>query len=170
MVEMEFGGGVGSNKWLEELASESNTIQAQEDFTVSRKIAGKIKVKLYMILWWFFINFSGFINSFELSSCVVSDMARRTGFREQYYTGTRRFYCVKEDCRQNQGETIYDFVMVFHQFLRIDQFVWALVLCGIRYYQFASWESSGVIRKIHMRKIGRRQGRSTWWKFDTIHD
>ena len=60
--------------------------------------------------------------------------------------------------------------VVFHQFLRIDQFVWALVLCGIRYYQFASWESSGVIRKIHMRKIGRRQGRSTWWKFDTIHD
>ena len=28
----------------------------------------------YMILWWFFINFSGLINSFELSSCVVSDI------------------------------------------------------------------------------------------------
>ena len=71
-------------------------------------------------------------------------MARRTGFREQYYTGTRRSECVKEDCRQNQGETNYVFVTVFHQFLRIDQFVWALVLCGIRYYQNASWDSSWV--------------------------
>ena len=61
-------------KWLEELASESNTIQAQEDISVSGKIAGNITVKLYMILGWFFINISGSINSFEFSSCVVSDI------------------------------------------------------------------------------------------------
>ena len=36
--------------WLEELASESNTIQAQEDINVSGTIAGNMKVKLYMRL------------------------------------------------------------------------------------------------------------------------
>ena len=39
-----------TSKWLEELASESNTIQAQEDISVSRKIAGNINVKLYIRL------------------------------------------------------------------------------------------------------------------------
>ena len=34
--------------WLEELASESNTIQAQEDISMSGKTAGKYQVKLYM--------------------------------------------------------------------------------------------------------------------------
>ena len=43
----------GHKTWLEELASESNTTQAQEDLSVSRKIAGKIKVKLFMNLWRF---------------------------------------------------------------------------------------------------------------------
>ena len=44
------------------------------DISVSGKIAGNIKVKLYMRLWWLFINISGLINSFELSSFVVSDI------------------------------------------------------------------------------------------------
>ena len=48
--------------------------------------------------------------------------------------------------------------MVFHQYLWIDQFVWALVFCGIRYYQFASMDCSGDIQKIHMRKIWMIQG------------
>ena len=51
--------------------------------------------------------------------------------------------------------------MVFHQYLWINVFVWALVLCGIRYYQSASWDCSGVIQKIHMRKIR--------WRKDQIH-
>ena len=33
-------------KWLEELGSESYTMQAQEDISVSGEIAGNIKVKL----------------------------------------------------------------------------------------------------------------------------
>ena len=37
-------------KWLEELASESNTIQAQEDISVSGKIAGKDQGKLCIYL------------------------------------------------------------------------------------------------------------------------
>ena len=49
--------------------------------------------------------------------------------------------------------------MVIHQYLWIDQFVWALVLCGIRYYQFATMDCSGAIQKIHMRKIRVGQGR-----------
>ena len=43
-------------------------------YSVSGKIAGTSKVKLYIRLWWLFINISGLINSFELSSCVVSDI------------------------------------------------------------------------------------------------
>ena len=37
-------------KLLEELVSQSNTIQAQEDISVSGKIASNIKVKLYVRL------------------------------------------------------------------------------------------------------------------------
>ena len=33
-------------------------------------------------------------------------MARRTCFREQYYTGTRKYICVRESCRQYEAETI----------------------------------------------------------------
>ena len=36
--------------WLEELASESNIIQAQEAITQPGKIAGKTRAKQYMIL------------------------------------------------------------------------------------------------------------------------
>ena len=67
----------------------------------------------------------------------------------------------REDSRQIPGETIYAFVMVIHQYLWIDQFVWALVVCGIRYYQSASMDCSGAIQKIHMRKIWMIQGQST---------
>ena len=49
-----------------------------------------------------------------LTRNVKDHMARRTCFREQYYTGTRRYISVMEDCRQYQGETMYMFVMVFH--------------------------------------------------------
>ena len=44
-------------------------------------------------------------------------MARRNCLREQYYTGTRRYICVREDCRQYEAETICKFVMVFHKWL-----------------------------------------------------
>ena len=36
--------------WLEELVSKSNTIQTQEDISVSGKIAGNIRVKLCIYL------------------------------------------------------------------------------------------------------------------------
>ena len=74
-------------------------------------------------------------------------MARRTCFREQYYADTRIYICVGEDCRQYEAETMCNFVMVFHEYLRIGQFVWALVLLGTRYYQSASVDCSGVIQK-----------------------
>ncbi len=60
--------------WLEELASESNTIQAQEDITQSGVTAGNDQVKLYVREGRFIINISGLLYSFELSSFVVSDM------------------------------------------------------------------------------------------------
>ena len=56
--------------WLEELASESNTIQAQEDISVSGKIAGNIRAKLYMRFGRFFIDISGSMCSFGLASFV----------------------------------------------------------------------------------------------------
>ena len=43
--------------------------------------------------------------------------------------------------------------MVFHQYLKLYVFVWARVFCGIRYYQSAPMDRSGVIQKIHIRKI-----------------
>ena len=63
-----------------------------------------------------------------------------------------KYICGREDCRQYQGETMCKFVMVFYQYLRIGQFVWARVLSGTRYYQSASMDCSGVIRKIHRRE------------------
>ena len=97
-------------------------------------------------------------------------MARRTCFKEQYYTDTRRYICVREDCRQYQAEIMYNFVMVFHQYLRIGQFVWARVLYGTRYYQSASLDCSGVIQKIHMRKIEVGQGLVHDGECDRFHD
>ena len=38
------------------------------------KIACQDSRKLYVIIWWFFIDFSGCINSFGFASFVVSDM------------------------------------------------------------------------------------------------
>ena len=60
--------------WLEELVSESNTIQTQEDISVSGKIAGNTKPKLCIYLVWFIGNISGSVSSFDLSSCVAQDI------------------------------------------------------------------------------------------------
>ena len=56
--------------WLEELASESNTIQAQEDISVSGVIAGKYPVKLCVVLGQLFVHISGLASSFGLVSFV----------------------------------------------------------------------------------------------------
>ena len=66
--------------------------------------------------------------------------------------------CVREDCRQYQGETIYSFEMVICRYLWIYVFVWALVFCEPRYDQSASIVCNGVTQKIHMRKIEVDQG------------
>ena len=63
-------------KWLEELASESNTIQAQEDIMWARVIVSNIRAKLYVNLRWLYDNISGLTNSFELSSFVNLDMVK----------------------------------------------------------------------------------------------
>ena len=85
-------------------------------------------------------------------------MARRTCVREQYYTGMRRYYCVRKDWTQCHAEKMYDFLTVFWQYLRIGQFVWARVLCGTRIGCRAAVECSGTIKKIHTRKIRWDQG------------
>ena len=59
-----------NSTWLEELASESNTIQAQEDITSPGKTAGTDPRKLYMTFDRFFIDISGSMYSFGLASCV----------------------------------------------------------------------------------------------------
>ena len=43
------------------------------DISVSGKITGNIKVKLYVLFWWLFINISRFISSFGLSLFVVQE-------------------------------------------------------------------------------------------------
>ena len=60
--------------------------------------------------------------------------------------------------------------MVIPKYLWIDQFVWVIVFCGIRYYQSASMDCSGVIQKIHMRKIRLVQGLVNMMKCDRFHD
>ena len=60
--------------WLEELASESNTIQAQDDIMPARVMAINIRAKLYINLRWLFDHISGLLCSFEMSSCVDLDM------------------------------------------------------------------------------------------------
>ena len=50
--------------------------------------------------------------------------------------------------------------MVFHQYLWINVFVWALVFCGIIYYQYASMDSSGVIQEIHTKDLVQTRSRA----------
>ena len=64
----------GFYTWLEEIASESNTIQAQEDIMSARVMVSNIRAKLYINLRWLFANISGLMCSFELASFVVLDV------------------------------------------------------------------------------------------------
>ena len=57
--------------WLEELVSESNTIQAQEGITQAGLSAGNNGVKLYGRFGRFFVRISGLISSFGLALFVV---------------------------------------------------------------------------------------------------
>ena len=59
--------------WLEELVSESNTIQAQEDITSPGKTAGSDPRKLCVRIRRFFIDISGWTSSFGLALFVVLD-------------------------------------------------------------------------------------------------
>ena len=63
-----------NSTWLEELASESNTIQAQEDIMSARVMASNIRLKLYIRLGWLFDRSSGLMCSFGLVSFVVQDI------------------------------------------------------------------------------------------------
>ena len=63
-----------NSTWLEELASESNTIQAQEDIMQARVMASNIRPKLYINLRWLFDHISGSMCSFELTSFVDLDI------------------------------------------------------------------------------------------------
>ena len=58
--------------WLDELVSESNTIQAQEDITQQGVIAGTDPVKLNVVLGWLLVHISGLLNSFGLASFVCT--------------------------------------------------------------------------------------------------
>ena len=85
-------------------------------------------------------------------------LARRFCFRQQYYTGTRRYYSARVECRQHWGETIYAFGSVFRPYLGINVLVWARAVCGSRYGHGASFGCNGVPRTIHTGKIGPPQG------------
>ena len=60
-----------------ELASESNTMQAQEDIMSARVMASNIRPKLYILLRWLFDHISGLMCSFEMGSFVDLDMVSR---------------------------------------------------------------------------------------------
>ena len=88
----------------------------------------------------------------------ILDMARRTCFREEYYTGMRRYYWDREYCRPRPKKTMCRIWSVFHWYLWIDQFVWARSVCGTRISCPASVDPSGATGKIYMRKIRWGQG------------
>ena len=56
----------GFHTWLEELASESNTIQAQGKYYSAGKIGASDPVKLCVGFGWFFIDIFGLMCSFGL--------------------------------------------------------------------------------------------------------
>ena len=60
--------------WLEELASESNTIQTQGKYYSAGKIGASDPVKLCIRFGRFFIDNFGFTSSFGLGSFVKRDM------------------------------------------------------------------------------------------------
>ena len=93
-----------------------------------------------------------------LTRNVIQYMARRTCFREQYYTGTRGIILGRVDSRPRPKKTIYNFGSVFHQYLEIAQFVLDRAVCGTRYWVGAGCGCSGVAQKIDMRNIGPGQG------------
>ena len=66
----------GFHTWLEELASESNTIQAQGKYYSAGKIGASDPVKLCVGFGWFFIDNFGLTSSFGLGSFVQRDMVR----------------------------------------------------------------------------------------------
>ena len=70
----------------------------------------------------------------------------------------QRNYHGKEDCRARPKKTICMIWLFFLQYIWIFVFVWAHIFCGARKHQSASVDCSGVIQKIHMRKIGLSQG------------
>ena len=63
-----------NSTWLDELASESNTIQAQEDIMSARVMASNIRAKLYVLLVCLFDDISGLMCSFDFSSFVNLDV------------------------------------------------------------------------------------------------
>ena len=63
-----------NSTWLEELASESNTIQAQEDITQPGKTAGPDPRKLCVRFGRFFIDISGCLYSCGLALFVVLEL------------------------------------------------------------------------------------------------
>ena len=67
---------VERSKWLEELASESNTIQAQGKYYSAGMIGASNQMKVYVRFGWFFTDNFGLTNSFGLRSFVQRDMVR----------------------------------------------------------------------------------------------
>ena len=82
----------------------------------------------------------------------------------------KRNYHGREDCRPRPGETICRIWSVFHEYLEIYEFVWDCAVCGTRKHQSASVDCSGVIQKIHMRKIRLSQGVARASENDGFHD
>ena len=92
------------------------------------------------------------------AQCWKPHMARRTCFREQYYTGMIRYNWGREDSGPGPKKTMCENLVVFHWYLGMHQFVWARAFCEIRISCPAAVDCNVTIRKIHMRKIELEQG------------
>ena len=87
-----------NHTWLEELASESNAIQAQEDIMLARVMASKIRAKLYMCLRWLFDHISGSMwleefasesNTIQAQEDIMSARVMESNIRQKLYMNLR---------------------------------------------------------------------------------
>ena len=85
--------------------------------------------------------------------CGKPNMARRTCFREQYYTGMRGISVAGKTAGDIRRTLYVKIGWFFHQYLWIFVFVWARAFCGTRYLCFPSVDLSGRSVKISGRSV-----------------
>ena len=95
-------------------------------------------------------------------------MAPRTCFREEYYTGMRRYYWAGEDLQARTQENyiyiyIYIYILLFFIDISVSLCSFGLALCVVREYVIVLlWIAAGPSRKSIWERLG-------WYKVTGVH-